>query len=561
MIRPGSSVTKAKVKNNLANLGAANKPKKSSLPSWQDFLKERDWNGAIALLELDKSMNNMDNRLWLAYCYFHAGEYKRATNIYDELMKKPDYDKNFHIFKGCCHYALTNYEEARKEASKGPECPLQIRLLYHIAQKKGDETSVMNFHYKLTDSLQDQFCFAAINYLRGFYEEAIDVYKKQSLDFKNNDTAAAAVYCALCYYKQDYYEICLDMLNVYLKDHPDSVFVNNLKACTSFQLYQGKVAENEFKAIEKLYQGGNIYEDYDLLRHNLCVFKEGENALQVFPPLIDLFPEARLNLVVYYLRNSMFEEAQNHIKDLDPFAPREYILKAVVYAIVGQLKNNSQYVNQAMQLFQMVGTSANECDTIAGRQCVASYLFLKKQFENVHLYLSTIKEHMGKSDNDFNWNHGIACACVGKWEEAEESLMRVEDEKYKNEFVYLSWLSRVFIMNGRPEQAWRLYMEMDTSNDAIKLLRYIANDCYRRGIFTYALKCFDLLLRLDSDQSGQYYMAKIGAAVGVFQMAIVRKATRDQFDEMMQSLAPMARDPEVDHIIRTMRKWAMDNKY
>lgn len=52
---------------------------------------------------------------------------------------------------------------------------------------------------------------------------------------------------------------------------------------------------------------------YKLLFHivNLCpcilqvVFRGGEGALQVLPPLIDVIPEARLNLVIYYLRQGV----------------------------------------------------------------------------------------------------------------------------------------------------------------------------------------------------------------------------------------------------------------
>ena len=65
------------------------------------------------------------------------------------------------------------------------------------------------------------------------------------------------------------------------------------------------------------------------------VFREGENALQVLPPLIDVFPEARLNLVIYYLKNEEYQEAFKYIKDLEPNASREYILKGVVYAVLG----------------------------------------------------------------------------------------------------------------------------------------------------------------------------------------------------------------------------------
>ena len=53
----------------------------------------------------------------------------------------------------------------------------------------------------------------------------------------------------------------------------------------------------------------------------------GENALQVLPPLVDCFPEAKLNLIIYYLKNDEVGEAYNLVKDLTPTAPREYIIK------------------------------------------------------------------------------------------------------------------------------------------------------------------------------------------------------------------------------------------
>lgn len=72
--------------------------------------------------------------------------------------------------------------------------------------------------------------------------------------------------------------------------------------------------------------------DNDLVKHNLVVFRNGENALQVLPPLVDLIPEARLNLVIYHLRHNEVMEAYDLIKDLEPSTPQEYILKGVVNA-------------------------------------------------------------------------------------------------------------------------------------------------------------------------------------------------------------------------------------
>jgi len=71
------------------------------------------------------------------------------------------------------------------------------------------------------------------------------------------------------------------------------------------------------------------------LRHNLVVFRGGENALQVLPPLIDVMPEARLNLVIYYLKNEEVNQAYQLIKDMECVVPKEYILKAVVHAVIG----------------------------------------------------------------------------------------------------------------------------------------------------------------------------------------------------------------------------------
>ena len=40
----------------------------------------------------------------------------------------------------------------------------------------------------------------------------------------------------------------------------------------------------------------------DLLNHNLVIFRNGDGALQVLPSLVDVIPEAKLNLIIYYLR-------------------------------------------------------------------------------------------------------------------------------------------------------------------------------------------------------------------------------------------------------------------
>ena len=96
--------------------------------------------------------------------------------------------------------------------------------------------------------LQDQLSLASIHYLRSHFQEATDIYKRVLLE-ENRDFLALNVYVALCYYKLDYYDVSLEVLQVYLQANPDSVVAVNLKACNHFQLFSGKGAENELKVL------------------------------------------------------------------------------------------------------------------------------------------------------------------------------------------------------------------------------------------------------------------------------------------------------------------------
>ena len=52
-------------------------------------------------------------------------------DIYDELMKRNDYDPQLHLFKAACLYAFTQYKESKAEAEKCSEdTPLKNRLLF-----------------------------------------------------------------------------------------------------------------------------------------------------------------------------------------------------------------------------------------------------------------------------------------------------------------------------------------------------------------------------------------------------------------------------------------------
>ena len=319
---------------------------------------------------------------------------------------------------------------------------------------------------------------AALHYLRSHFEEATEIYKK--LLMENKDFHAINIYVALCYYKMDYYDVSLEILAVYLGIYPDSVVGVNLRACNHYQLYNGKAAEAELKSLQNAVKVGDVLEENDLLRHNLVVFRGGENAMQVLPPLVDVIPEARLNLVVWHLKNNEVDEAYKLIKDMDCVVPKEYILKAIVHTLLGQKQDSKEHLRIAQNFFQMVGASPSEADTIPGRQCMASCFFILKQFDDVMVYLKSVRPYY-LNDDDFNWNFGIASAETNSFKDAEEAFLTIQNESYKEDYIYISWLAKCYIMNKKPHLAWEVYINMETSNESLALLNLIANDSYKMG--------------------------------------------------------------------------------
>nr|XP_040042335.1 intraflagellar transport protein 56 isoform X1 [Gasterosteus aculeatus aculeatus] len=549
------------------------KKKKTKVPPLEEYLQQRDYLGAFTLLEVptqfQRSIGEKQEHadLWIGYCAFHLGDYKRAMEEYKSLTLKPDCLAEVWVFLACALFFLGLYQEAEEAASKAPMSPLQNRLLFHLAHKFNDEKRLMDFHQNLEDVTEDQLSLASIHYMRSHYQEAIDIYKRLLL--QNRDFLALKVYVALCYYKLDYYDVSQEVLAVYLHSIPDSTIALNLKACNHFRLYNGKAAEAELKNLIDISSCSFEFAK-ELIRHNLVVFRGGEGALQVLPPLIDVIPEARLNLVIYYLRQDDVQEAFNLIQDLVPTTPQgldktshkdllfsqEYILKGVVNAALGQEIGSSDHLKIAQQFFQLVGGSASECDTIPGRQCMASCFFLLRQFEDVLIYLNSVKGYFF-NDDTFNFNYAQAKAALGNYKEAEEVFLLIQNEKIKNDYVYLSWLARCYIMNQRGRLAWELYLKMGTSSNSFSLLQLIANDCYKMGQFYYAAKAFDALEKLDPGSN--YSEGKRGACVGVFQLILANKESKETLKEVL-SLLRNSGNPQVEYIIRTLRKWAKDNR-
>ncbi|KAJ1517844.1 Intraflagellar transport protein 56 [Coelomomyces lativittatus] len=404
--------------------------KPSSETSLMSYLHSRDYTGALTLLEFEKSTQKnfpLDSTLWMGFSAFHLGDYHRAMKIYEELCqpKHPHYNSNFLLYLAICEFYLGLYTESDKHAREAPASKLQNRLLFHLSHKFNDEKRLMQHHQHLQDVVEDQLTLASIHYLRGHYQEAIDVYKRLLADHPS--FLALNVYMALCYYKLDYYDVSQELLHLYTQKYPDSIIATNVKACNQYKLYNPKAAESTLLELGMTFSSTFAN---DIVKLNLAIFTSTPACLSVFEPLVDVVPEARLNLALYHLKNDDIQPAYELMKDVEPSSPAEYILKAIVNAVLGQVQESRDHIKTAQQYFQLVGSSASECDTIAGRQCMASCFFLLRNFEDVLVYLNSIKTYFF-NDDSFNINYAQVKVGLGFYTEAEETLLSIQSEKIK----------------------------------------------------------------------------------------------------------------------------------
>ena len=567
MQRPGSALSK--LRNQQKNLKASvshNPMQEKKIYTKEEFIKNRDFEGAITLLEHEKLLNreNINNQLWLAYSYFHNGDFPSALEIYNNLMKKPNYDLNLHTYKACCLYALCKFKEGLEEAKKGLTSELNNRVKFHLAFKLGQGQEVIDAHSKLNqNSINDQLTLAALHYLKNEQEEAIEIYKKLYMDKKYD---ALNIYLAMCYYKNEYFDIALDLVNHYISIHPDSVIAVNLKACIEYSSNgNDKEAKKILFDLQEKTKQPDLIEDNDILRHNLSVFDTSDstsNKLKTFSNLLDIIPEARQNLIIYYLRNDQINQAYNLIKDMQPITTKDYILKAIVHCVMGYQQQSenpielNENLRKAQTFFQSIGASTSECDTIEGRQCMASCFRLGGMYNDELIYLDSIEQYM-KDDDDFNYNYGVALCMCQNYKQAEEVLSRVKRDKYRNDQNYLSWICRCFIANDKPEYAWNLYISIDNHLVAIYLLNFIANEFYRMGAYYFSFKAFLFLEKFSP--SNENSKGKISSAIGVFYQMLNGKSDSDKLQEIIHYLCDGQQTLEVNKCIKVFKDWGNAN--
>ncbi|VDD94626.1 unnamed protein product [Enterobius vermicularis] len=333
---------------------------------------------------------------------------------------------------------------------------------------------------------------AAVHFRRSHFREAVDVYKKVLSDHK--DYLAVQVYLALCYYKLEYYDVALDTLQLYLSEHPDSQFAINLQACAKYKLYNSKIADRQLHSIDDN-STTDCLNVRNLVAHNKVfslffpvVFQDGEGALLTLPSLVNTIPEARLNLIKFYLARDDLQSAFKLFEGHQPETPQEYLLQGTTYYKMSIEKKNHDYRRTATKLYLTVGESPTECgfhlftDTVAGRQAMASAHFLSNQLDEALIYLDSIKAYF-EDDDVFNYNFGQTLLANDKPVEAEEVLLRISDQNLMKSSSYLLNLIRAYCINQKGDLAWSKCSKWKHREDLPGALEILANDCYNVRVF------------------------------------------------------------------------------
>jgi intraflagellar transport protein 56 len=150
---------------------------KSRLPVMEEFINNADFTGGQVLAAFqmmgeergddDKAEGTGgDFREWLAYCSYHLGDFDKAYRTYEDVRtraKTPVAAASATLACAICAYKLGNYLDAQNLAATCPESPAKTRLLFHVANKMRDESTVFSLHRKLSEKdLLDQLSFAAL---------------------------------------------------------------------------------------------------------------------------------------------------------------------------------------------------------------------------------------------------------------------------------------------------------------------------------------------------------------------------------------------------------------
>lgn len=73
-----------------------------------------------------------------------------------------------------------------------------------------------------------------------------------------------------------------------------------------------------------------------------------------------------------------------------------------------------------------------------------------------------------EGQEDFLWNYAIAKAANHEYQEAQETLLSIGNDYYRNDYLYKAWLCHCFVANGAACLAWDQYLRLEPSEESFR---------------------------------------------------------------------------------------------
>ena len=91
-----------------------------AMPKLEEFLERRDYTGAMTLLEFNRSSGKGGDLvdMWLGYCAFHVGDYKRSMLEYEALTHAKKTPKDAYLNLACIFFYLGELRVQRQSVRK-----------------------------------------------------------------------------------------------------------------------------------------------------------------------------------------------------------------------------------------------------------------------------------------------------------------------------------------------------------------------------------------------------------------------------------------------------------
>jgi len=166
-----------------------------------------------------------------------------------------------------------------------------------------------------------------------------------------------------------------------------------MKSALKYKTADARAALSELKPL--MSQNYSL-EDNVYIQHNHAIFSGGKGCQETLSELVDVVEEAKINLATFHIIEGNSEDALEALEDVETLSSNSLIIKATALAMEGQAKMNRRMIKESRSYFERVGASTKDCDTIPGRQSMAASLFLGKNFDDANIYLSSIKQYLGK---------------------------------------------------------------------------------------------------------------------------------------------------------------------